>query len=283
MRRGGPGTPPCLRASVVKEPNEFRPGLYSVGEFPTFREECVMSRRTSRRTFLGASAVAAAGAMGAGRLMAQSVATSSATSPNDTLNIAFIGAGGKGGENLSRLSALKGVNVVALCDVDGRTLEGAAKNHPKAKRYSDYRKLLDDHKSFDAAVVTVPDHHHAFAAVNAMKLGKHVYCEKPLTHSVYEARLMRETAAKYKVATQMGNGGHAGRGVRAVVEALKAGVIGNVTEAHAWTNRPIWPQGHARPKGSDKVPAHLDWDLWLGPAPQRPYVASRNGERVYHP
>ena len=243
-----------------------------------------MSRRTSRRVFLGTTA-AAAGALATGRLMAQSVpsATGPKVSANDRINIAFIGVGGKGGENLARLSAMTGVNVVALCDVDGRTLGGAAEKHPKARQYRDYRKLLDDAKSFDAAVVTVPDHHHAFAAVQAMRLGKHVYCEKPLTHSVYEARLMRETAAANKVATQMGNSGHAGRGVRGIVDAVQAGVVGNVVEAHAWTNRPIWPQGMDRPAGEDPVPEHLDWDLWLGPAPQRPYVGTRKGERTYHP
>ena len=235
-----------------------------------------MTRRTSRRQFLGATAAAAAGAWGVGRVLGQSV--SSGISPNEKMNVAFIGVGGKGTENLSRLSAMKTVNVVALCDVDARTLGNAAKNHASAKQYNDYRKVLDNAKDFDAVVVTIPDHHHAFAAVMAMRLGKHVYCEKPLTHSVYEARLMRETAAAKKVATQMGNSGHAGRGVRGIVEAVQAGVIGNVTEAHAWTNRPIWPQGIPRPAGTDAVPPHLNWDMWLGPAPQRPF----KGPRVYH-
>ena len=236
-----------------------------------------MSRRTSRRDFLGASA-AAAGALASSRLLAQSVPTSPKVSANDKIDIAFIGVGGKGNENLTRLSAMQGVNVVAICDTDARTLGGAAQKHASAKRYDDYRKLLDDARSFDAAVVTVPDNHHAFAAVNAMRLGKHVYCEKPLTHDVYEGRLVRETAAANKVATQMGNSGHAGRGVRGVVEAVQAGVLGNVTEAHAWTNRPIWPQGMPRPAGSDPVPPHLNWDMWLGPAPERPF----KGPRVYH-
>jgi predicted dehydrogenase len=237
-------------------------------------EKC-MSVRTSRRFFLGASA-AAAGAWRAGKLLAQSVP--SGTSPNDRINVAFIGIGGKGTENLGRLSAMNSVNVVALCDVDARTRGKAAERHPRARQYDDYRRLLDDQRDFDAAVVTIPDNHHAFAAVNAMRLGKHVYCEKPLTHDVAEARLMRETAAKYKVATQMGNSGHASRALRAVVEAVQAGVIGNVTEAHAWTNRPIWPQGIPRPAGSDPVPPYLNWDMWLGPAPDRPY----KGPRVYH-
>ena len=237
-----------------------------------------MTSRTSRRRFLGASA-AAAGALGARRLLAQSVpAESKKVSANDKIDIAFIGVGGKGTENLSRLSAMPGVNVVALCDVDAKTRARAAEGHKSAKQYDDYRRLLDDQKTFDAAVVTVPDHHHAFAAIMAMRFKKHVYCEKPLTHSVYEARLMRETAAANKVATQMGNSGHAGRGVRGVVEAVQAGVIGNVVEAHAWTNRPIWPQGIPRPAGDDPVPPHLNWDVWLGPAPARPF----KGPRVYH-
>ena len=235
-----------------------------------------MTLRTTRRQFLGASAAAATCAWGAGRLLGQSVPA--APSANEKIDIAFIGVGGKGADNLSRLSAIKTVNVVALCDVDAKTLGSAAGKHPSAKQYRDYRKLLDEAKNFDAAVVTVPDHHHAFAAIMAMRLGKHVYCEKPLTHSVYEARLMRQTAAEKKVATQMGNSGHAGRGVRAVVEAVQAGVVGNVTEAHAWTNRPIWPQGIPRPAGADPVPPHLDWDMWLGPAPERPF----KGPRVYH-
>jgi predicted dehydrogenase len=239
-----------------------------------------MTRGTSRRTFLKTTA-AAAGAVGARSLLAQSVPASSGpkVSANSKIDIAFIGVGGKGQENLNRLSAMQGVNVVALCDVDGKTRAGAAQKHPGAKQYDDYRRLLDDAKSFDAAVVTIPDNHHAYAAVNAMRLGKHVYCEKPLVHDVYEARLMRETAAAKKVATQMGNSGHASRGLRAVVEAVQAGVLGNVTEAHAWSNRPIWPQGMARPAGEDPVPPELNWDMWLGPAPYRPF----KGNRVYHP
>ena len=238
-----------------------------------------MNHKTSRRTFLATTA-AAASAIAVGRVFGQSVstATSPKVSPNDKINVAFIGVGGKGTENLAKLSANSGVNVVALCDVDANTLGRAAKLHTSAKQYNDYRKLLDDQKDFDAAVVTIPDNHHAFAAVNAMRLGKHVYCEKPLTHDLYEARLMRETAAAQRVATQMGNSGHASRALRAVVELVQAGALGNVTEAHAWTNRPIWPQGMPRPKGSDPVPPSLNWDMWLGPAPERPF----KGPRVYH-
>src|SRR5438046_612763 len=154
-----------------------------------------MTRRTTRRAFLQTSAAAGAAALGGVRLVAQSVP--SKLSPNDKINVAFIGVGGKGTENLARLSAMNSVNVVALCDVDARTRGKAAEKHSQAKQYDDYRRLLDDQKDFDAVVVTIPDNHHAFAAVNAMRLGKHVYCEKPLTHDVAEARLMRETAAAH--------------------------------------------------------------------------------------
>jgi predicted dehydrogenase len=237
-----------------------------------------MSRRTSRREFLAASAAAGAGvwAAGDGRLLAQS--SPSSRSPGEKVNVAFIGVGGKGAETLSTMPQTGLMNVVALCDVDERTLGGAAAKHPSAKTYNDYRKLLDDAKGFDAVVVTVPDHHHAFAAIQAMNLGKHVYCEKPLTHSVYEARLMKEVAARNKVATQMGNSGHSSKGTRSLVDAIRAGVIGNVTEAHAWTDRPIWPQGVARPAATPPVPPTLNWDMWLGPAPERPYHPD-----TYHP
>jgi len=170
------------------------------------------------------------------------------------------------------------VNIVALCDVDTGRLESAAKNHAGAKTYQDFRKLLEQ-KDIDAVIVATPDNTHAVIAMPAMQLGKHVYCEKPLTHDIWEARQMTEAARKYKVATQMGNHGHASDGLRAQVEWIQAGVIGPVKEVHVWTNRPIWPQGVERPEGSDPIPPTLNWDLWLGPAPERPY----KGDRKYEP
>src|SRR5262249_25659924 len=147
---------------------------------------------------------------------------------------------------------------------------------PHAKRYNDFRKMLEEMgKQIDAVTVSTPDHTHAPASIMAMRMGKHVYCQKPLTHSVYEARLMRDTAAQYRVATQMGNQGTAENGLRRAVELIQAGVIGPVREVHVWTNRPIWPQAPevtSRPKNTPPVPEHVHWDLWLGPAPERPYA-----------
>ena len=248
-----------------------------------------MSHRTTRRRFLQTSATAAAaGAALLARGRARAVrAADLPTAANEKLNVAFIGVGGKGSDTLNifgnKPEIMKVINVVAFCDADENMVGNVAKKYPKAQKHRDYRRMFDAQKDIDAVVVSTPDHHHAPASLLAMNLGKHCYCEKPLTHSVYEARLMAKVAKEKKLATQMGNSGHAGRGVRAVVEALRAGILGKVTEAHAWSNRPIWPQGIARPDGSDPVPPSLDWDLWLGPAPERPFVGSRNGERTYHP
>ncbi len=198
---------------------------------------------------------------------------------NERLNIAVVGAGGKGSGDTDAAAECGG-NIVALCDVDQNTLDARTtsnpnpkqKSYPAAKTYRDFRKMLEEmNKEIDAVIVATPDHVHAFASIMAMKMGKHVYCQKPLTHSVYEARLMRETARKMKVATQMGNQGSAGDGLRRAVEVIQAGVIGKPQELHVWSNRPIWPQGIDRPPGEDPVPASLSWDLWLGPAPLRPY------------
>jgi predicted dehydrogenase len=165
---------------------------------------------------------------------------------------------------------------VALCDVDERSLQRAAAEHPKAKQFRDFRKLLES-PGIDAVVVTTPDHTHAVAAMMAMRAGRHVYCEKPLTHSVYEARQMTLAAREHGIATQMGNGGHSSRTIRECVEWVRSGTIGPVREVHAWSNRPIWPQGIARPADRPRVPDWLNWELWLGPAPERPY------HPAYHP
>lgn len=192
-------------------------------------------------------------------------------SPNEKLNIGIIGAGGKGLENIAGVSS---ENIIAVCDVDDQRAAEGYKRLPDAKRYRDYRRMLDAEKSLDAVVVTTPDHHHAPAAVMAMRLGKHVYCEKPLAHSISEARLMRKVAAEQKVATQMGNQGHSYDDTRRLVEVVRASVLGPVREVHVWTDRPIWPQGLERPSETPPVPSHLNWDLWLGPAPYRPYHSS---------
>src|SRR5438034_1393392 len=228
----------------------------------------------TRRRFVYSSALAAGAVMvpipaGAARARYRS--------PNEKLSIAVIGAGGKGAGDTDD-SAERGENNVALGDVDENTLNGRKQTYSQAKLSRDYRKMLDEiGRYIDAVVVATPDHHHAFAAAMAMKMGKHAYVQKPLTHSVYEARYLRNLARKKKVATQMGNQGSAGRSLRRTVEVIQAGVIGKPTELHVWSNRPIWPQGIDRPPGEDPVPATLDWDLWLGPAPVRPYKKD-----VYH-
>ncbi len=218
----------------------------------------------TRRSFLKTAAAAASAAFVVPRF-----AIARDRSPNSKLNIAIIGAGGRGAGNLS---AVASENIVALCDVDERRAAAAYDRFPKAKKYRDFRKMLDEmHAQIDAVVVSTPDHTHAVASVAAMKLGKHVYCEKPLTRSIYEARVMREVAREQGVVTQMGNQGHANTAARRAVEVIRSGVIGDVLEVHAWTDRPIWPQGIDRPKDEPPVPKTLDWDLWLGPAPYRPY------------
>jgi predicted dehydrogenase len=226
-----------------------------------------MARRTHRRQFLKETAAA-----GIGFWVAGGVALNESRAANEEVSIACIGVGGKGDSDSS--DAGKYGKIVAICDVDDDFLAKKAKEFPKAKTYFDYRKMFDEMgKSFDAVTVSTPDHHHAVASLTAMKMGKHVYCQKPLTHTVYEARQMRETATKMKVATQMGNQGTAADGLRRAVEMIQAGAIGAVREAHVWTNRPVWPQAPkvvARPK-EDPVPEYLHWEEWIGPAPMRPY------------
>lgn len=190
---------------------------------------------------------------------------------NERINIACIGVGGKGDSD-SNDAARCGGNIVAICDVDRTTLAKKAKQFPKAKQYTDYRKLLDEMaREIDAVTVSTPDHNHGVAAIRAMKLGKHCFCQKPLVQTVSEARMVRQLANEKKLATQMGNQGSAEPGLRRAVEVIQAGVIGKPLELHVWSNRPIWPQGFDRPPGEDPVPETLDWDAWIGPAPMRPY------------
>ena len=200
-------------------------------------------------------------------------------SPNEKLNLAFIGVAGRGSDNLGELTGAEDLNVVALCDVDENNLNRIGVKFPAAKRYRDFRKLLEVEKSLDAVVISVPDHIHAPACSMALKLGRHVYCEKPLTRTVKEARALTLTAREAKAATQMGNQGMAFEGNRLINEWLAHGAIGPVREVHVWSDRPThrgrlpfwWPQGIERPGDTPPVPATLDWDLWLGPAPFRPY------------
>ncbi len=189
--------------------------------------------------------------------------------PSDSLNIACIGVGGRGQADLRGVS---GENIYALCDVDSRALAAASNRHTSAKRYEDFRVMLErEADNIDAVTVATPDHTHTVAAMMAMKMGEHVYCEKPLARTIYEVQRLAEAARRYGVATQMGNQGHAGEGTRQIREWVEAGAIGTVREIQYWTNRPIWPQAIERPLESYHVPAYLDWDLWLGPAAARPY------------
>ncbi|MDA1277599.1 MAG: Gfo/Idh/MocA family oxidoreductase [Verrucomicrobia bacterium] len=198
-----------------------------------------------------------------------------ATSPNEKLNLAGIGIGGQGASDLRNLES---ENIVALCDVDWNYGARIFKRYPNAKQFKDYRKMFDTAKEIDGVIVATPDHIHAFASMAAIQMGKHVYCEKPLTHSVWEARKIASAAREHKVATQMGNQGQASEATRRLSEYIWGGAIGTVREAHIWTDRPsrglleeYWPQGIDRPNETQNVPSTLDWDLWLGPAPYRPY------------
>ena len=220
----------------------------------------------SRRDFISAAAAATAFTI----VPRHVLAGAGSTPPSEKLNIAGIGVGGRGADNLPAIST---ENIVALCDVDAKQADATFKRFPKAKIYRDFRRMLDEQKDIDAVVVSTPDHVHAAASMMAIKMRKHVYCEKPLTHSIYEARKLAEAAREYKVATQMGIQGHAGEGIRLLCEWIWDGAIGPVREVHTWTDRPKgwWPQGVDRPKETPPVPDTLDWDLWLGPAPHRPY------------
>ena len=196
---------------------------------------------------------------------------------NDRINVACIGVGGKGDSDSSDAKKCGG-NIVAICDVDKGTLARKAQQFAGAKEYTDYRKLLDEMgKDIDAVTVSTPDHNHGVAAIRAMKMGKHCFCQKPLVQTVSEARTVRQLAKEKKLATQMGNQGSAEPGLRRSVEVIQAGVIGKPLELHVWSNRPIWPQGFDRPSGEDAVPDTLNWDAWLGPAAVRPYKKG-----IYH-
>ncbi|WP_025762449.1 Gfo/Idh/MocA family protein [Dyadobacter tibetensis] len=227
----------------------------------------------SRREFLKASGLAATSFF----IVPRHVLGKGYIAPSDKLNIAGIGVGGKGRSDLASFAKSPNVNIVALCDVDDRQAVTSRENFPKAKYYKDFREMLQkEHKNIDACSISTPDNTHAVATLAAMQLGKHVYTQKPLTHDIYEARILGQAAKKYKVITQMGNQGGSGNGVRRMQEIYNSGIIGKVDKVLCWTNRPVWPQ--AIPSDIvDPIPKELDFDLWLGPSPKVGYNKS------YHP
>lgn len=235
----------------------------------------------TRREFMERSAVAAAGFMIVPRHV---LGGRGYQAPSDTLDMGFVGVWGKGASDVASCST---ENIVALCDVDDEmmakfmanqenTPEQQAK-YEKANKYRDFREMLDKEKTLDAITVTTPDHTHAVIAMTAMKMGKHVFVQKPLTHTVREARLLAQEAKKAKIISQMGNQGHSKEGARLICEWIWDGAIGPVHEVHVWTDRPIWPQAIEAPKEVPSCPPSIDWNTWLGPAPWRPYHPS------YHP
>ena len=242
------------------------------------------ARRITRRQFVGtALTIAGLPRRSAGETGAKGGAPAflRGQNLNNKLNIAIIGAGGRGRDNTAGVAS---ENIVALCDVDANAVEKAATKYPQAKKFVDFRKVFDRPGDFDAVVVSTCEHTHVFATMLALKAGKHVYCEKPLTHNIWEARLVRETASNLKLATQMGNQGHASDNHRRVKELILSGAIGPVRDVHVWVSRAWGIQSEDaakrnkdivfvtdRPKESHPIPAGLEWDLWLGPAPKRPF------------
>jgi predicted dehydrogenase len=228
----------------------------------------------SRRDFLKNTSIAFAGVM----IVPRHVLGKGFTAPSDKLNIAGIGCGGKAEVNLPYAWNNGAENITALCDVDDRMAVSARKKWPNAPYYKDYREMLDkEHKNIDAVIITTPDHMHAVQALPCMQLGKHVYLEKPLTHDIYESRILTRAEQRYKVVTQMGNQGSSGDSTRKIETWIQAGVLGSVHTVHVWTNRPVWPSGVSLPTGKFDTPKELDWDLWLGTAPYRDY------NPAYHP
>jgi predicted dehydrogenase len=227
---------------------------------------------TSRRNFIASTSAVMAGLT---IVPSNVISGNGHTAPSDKLNIAGIGIGGKGRTNLRNM---KSENIVALCDIDQNYAAKTFNDYPDAKRFVDFRKMLDEFgKSFDAVVIATPDHTHAVTAMAAMQMGKHVYVQKPLTHTVHESRVLLEASRKYKVVTQMGNEGHSSDSVAEVCEWIWSGAIGEIRHVDAWTDRPIWPQGIMRPTEVMTIPESIDWELFIGPAPMRPYNSA------YHP
>ena len=217
---------------------------------------------SSRRTFLKNSALVASAITIVPRFV---LGGKGYTPPSDTFYVGCIGVGGKGETDVSMIGKARDTKIVALCDVDDKSAEKMVRRFSKAAYHKDWRVMLDKHAAeLDGVSITTPDHMHAHPALRAMSMGKHVYVQKPLTHNIREARLLTEAAEKYKVVTQMGNQGASGDDVRKVQEWVNAGLIGDISRVHSWTNRPVWPQGLPTPSGSHTVPAGLDWNLWIG-------------------
>jgi len=232
-------------------------------------------KNKSRRNFIKQSSVCAAGFMIVPRHV---LGGKGYIAPSDKLNIAGIGAGGKGFSDMTSFAKSPLANIVGFCDVDDRQAVRAKSAFPTAQYFNDFRKMLDElGDDIDAVSISTPDHTHAVATYAAMQRGKHVYVQKPLTHDIYEARVLTQAVDKYKVVTQMGNQGASGDGVRKMKEMYDSGMIGQVNKVVCWTNRPIWPQALTVPEGKTEVPSALDWDLWLGTAPYRDY------NKGYHP
>ncbi len=229
-----------------------------------------MSKNNSRREFIKNSAIAAAGISIVPRHV---LGGSGFIAPSDKLLVAGIGAGGKGESDIKSFADSGKAEIAFLCDVDDRRAANSRKRFPKAKYYKDYREMLEkEHKNLDAVSVSTPDHNHAIQALAAMQLGKHVYVQKPLAHDVWEARVLTDAAKKYKVVTQMGNQGASNDGPRQAREWYEAGLIGNVHTVYCWTDRPVWPQGIPWPSQAAQIPSELNWDLWIGTAPQKDFV-----------
>lgn len=227
---------------------------------------------TSRRKFLKGSALAAAGFYIVPRHV---LGGPGFVAPSDKLRVAGIGVGGMGGGDVRGITRTEKADFIALCDVDDTRAKGSRELHPNARYYHDFREMLEkEEKNIDAVTVSTPDHTHAVAAMMAMKMGKHVYVQKPMAHDIYEARMLTEAAEKHKVVTQMGNQGASGDGVRQMVEWYEAGLIGEATKVYTWTDRPVWPQGIQWPTEPVAPPQDLDWDLWLGTAPYKDYVGN---------
>jgi len=232
--------------------------------------------RLSRRQFLKGSLFAAAAAGTGRRIWAEEApAILSTRSPNSKINTACIAVGGRGGAHVGPAASQ---NLVAICDVDQKPLDKCGEKHPNARKFTDYRKMFDEMgKEIDAVFIATPDHNHAAASMLFINAGKACYTEKPLTWSIQEARTLAEATAKMKVATQMGNHGHANQGNRRIVEWIRDGAIGEVKEVHSWTNRPVWPQGITQRPPSKPVPADLNWEAWIGPAPFREFHEGLHG------